>query len=47
MDFDTIDCTPNGTDFWQEIADMPGEIFDIEDDDVLNFEKALNSGEDF
>ena len=42
MDFDTID-----TDFWQEIADMPGEIFDIPDDDVLDFQQALNSGEDF
>jgi hypothetical protein len=44
MDFDTID-----TDFWQEIADMPGEIFDIPEmqDVVVDFEKALNSGEDF
>ena len=41
MDFDT--------DFWQEIADMPGEIFDIPEmqDDVLDFQQALNSDEDF
>ena len=44
MDFDTID-----TDFWHEIMDMPGEIFDIPEmqDDVVDFEQALNSGEDF
>jgi len=41
MDFDT--------DIWQEIMDMPGEIFDIPEmrDDVVDFEKALNSDEDF
>ena len=41
MDFDT--------DIWQEINDMPGEIFDIPEmqDVVVDFEKALNSDEDF
>lgn len=37
------------TDLWNEINDMPGEIFDIPEmqDDVVDFEKALNSDEDF
>ena len=41
MDFDT--------DIWQEINDMPGEIFDIPEmqDVVVDLEKALNSDEDF
>ena len=40
MDFDT--------DIWQEINDMPGEIFDIPEmqDVVVDFEKALNSDKD-
>jgi hypothetical protein len=44
MDFDTID-----TDLWQEINDMPGEIFDIPEmqDVVVDFEQSLNSNEDF
>ena len=44
MDFDIFD-----TDLWNEINDMPGEIFDIPEmqDDVVDFEKALNSAEDF
>ena len=41
MDFDT--------DFWSEIQDAPGEIFDIPEmqDHVLDFNQALNSDEDF
>lgn len=41
------------TDIWQEINDMPGEIFDIigEDEEdgfsVLNFQEALNGDNDF
>ena len=40
MDFDT--------DIWQEINDMPGEIFDIPEmqDVVVDFEKVLNSDKD-
>lgn len=36
-------------DLWHEINDMPGEIFDIPEmqDVVVDFEKALNSDEDF
>ena len=43
-DFDTID-----TDLWHEIMETPGEIFDIPEmqDDVVDFEQALNSNEDF
>ena len=37
------------TDFWHEINDMPGEIFDIPEmqDVMVDFEKSLNSDEDF
>ena len=36
-------------DIWQEINDMPGEIFDIPEmqDVVIDFEEALNSDQDF
>ena len=40
-------------DFWTEIQDMPGEIFDIIDEEeedgfsVLNFQEALKGDNDF
>lgn len=43
MDYDTLDL-------WEEIRDMPGEIFDIPEmleNDKLDFEKSLCSEEDF
>ena len=43
MDYDTLDL-------WEEIRDMPGEIFDIPEmleNDQLDFEKSLCSEEDF
>ena len=43
MDYDTLDL-------WEEIRDMPGEIFDIPEmleNDRLDFEKSLCSEEDF
>lgn len=42
MDCDTFDL-------WEEIRDMPGEIFDIPEiqDVMVDFEQALNSDEDF
>ena len=44
MEFDTID-----TDLWDEIQDMPGEIFDNEIDEDLDqsFESKLNSKLEF
>ena len=44
MEFDTID-----TDLWDEIQDMPGEIFDteIKEDLEQSFESKLNSKNDF
>ena len=44
MEFDTID-----TDLWDEIEDMPGEIFDteIKEDLDQSFESKLNSKFDF
>lgn len=45
MDFDTID-----TDLWNEIADMPGEIWDIPelyDDKEFNFDDYLSSETDY
>ncbi len=44
MEFDTID-----TDLWDEIQDMPGEIFDteIKEDLDQSFESKLNSKFDF
>ena len=44
MEFDTID-----TDLWDEIQDMPGEIFDteIKEDLDQSFESKLNSKLDF
>ena len=47
----TVQTNPmdSDIDIWQEINDMPGEIFDIPEmqDVVVDFEKALNSDEDF
>ena len=42
MDYDTLDL-------WEEIRDMPNEIFDIPEmqDSVLDFEESLKSKEDF
>ena len=39
MDFDTID-----TDIWTEIADMPGEVWDIPElnDDEFDFDGYIN-----
>ena len=36
-------------DLWEEIRDMPGEIFDIPEmqESVLDFEESLKSKEDF
>jgi len=48
MDFDTID-----TDLWEEIRDMPGEIFDIPEmqelgeDEKFNVESYINSNYDY
>ena len=44
MEFDTID-----TDLWDEIQDMPGEIFDteIKEDLEQSFQSKLNSKNDF
>lgn len=41
MDFDTID-----TDMWSEIADMPGEIFDISDEDREEMSKVFAMSEE-
>ena len=41
MDFDTID-----TDMWSEIADMPGEIFDISDEDREEMAKVFAMSEE-
>ena len=42
MDYDTFDL-------WEEIREMPGEIFDITEmqESVLDFEESLRSKEDF
>ena len=42
MDYDTLDL-------WEEIRDMPNEIFDIPEmqESVLDFEESLKSNEDF
>ena len=42
MDYDNLDL-------WEEIRDMPGEIFDIPEmqESVLDFEESLRSKEDF
>lgn len=47
MDFDTID-----TDFWSEIQDCEGEIFDLDipelrDTEPQDFNSFLNSNRDF
>ena len=41
MDFDTID-----TDMWSEIADAPGEIFDISDEDREEMAKVFAMSEE-
>ena len=41
MDFDTID-----TDMWSEIADMPGEIFDLSDEDREEMAKVFAMSEE-
>ena len=41
MDFDTFD-----TDVWAEINDMPGEIYDIEEE-KFNVEEYINGNTDY